>query len=158
MSTPRSRHRLVVALEVVAVGLLGALLGLLVAGDVRSSVGPFEADLSLRPALTGSTVVTIPPLGELQLDTHASPVRLGVSVTTLREQAARAIAAAELGADVLETRLEETIAGGVIGVLCAYLILSSSSKPALEAKVKAGLEIPEFARAILDSDRVIEIG
>lgn len=93
MSTPRSRHRLVVALEVVAVGLLGALLGLLVAGDVRSSVGPFEADLSLRPALTGSTVVTIPPLGELQLDTHASPVRLGVSVTTLREQAARAIAA-----------------------------------------------------------------
>jgi len=93
VSTPRARHRLVVALEVVAVGLLGALLGLLVAGDVRTSVGPFEADLSLRPALSGSTVVAIPPLGELQLDTHTSPVRLGVSVTTLREQAARAIAA-----------------------------------------------------------------
>ena len=46
----------------------------------------------------------------------------------------------KLGADVLETRLEETIAGGVIGVLCAYLILSSSSKPALDAKVNAYLD------------------
>ncbi|PPF74026.1 MULTISPECIES: FUSC family protein [unclassified Pseudoclavibacter] len=49
----------------------------------------------------------------------------------------------KLGADVLETRLEETIAGGVIGVLCAYLILSSSSKPALEAKVNAYLDALE---------------
>lgn len=32
-----------------------------------------------------------------------------------------------------------------------------AAESALEAKVKAGLEIPDFARAILDSDRVIEI-
>jgi 4-hydroxy-4-methyl-2-oxoglutarate aldolase len=32
-----------------------------------------------------------------------------------------------------------------------------AAEAALEAKVKAGLEIPDFIRAILDSDRVVEI-
>jgi len=32
-----------------------------------------------------------------------------------------------------------------------------AAEAALEAKVKAGLEIPDFIRAILDSDRVIEV-
>jgi len=36
---------------------------------------------------------------------------------------------------VLELRLEETVAGAVIGVVCAYLILSANSHPALMAKV-----------------------
>ncbi len=75
------------------IGLLGALLGLLVAGDVTRQVGPFTASLSLRPALTGGTVIELPPLGELQLDTHHTPVLLDVRVTQLRGDAARAIAA-----------------------------------------------------------------
>jgi 4-hydroxy-4-methyl-2-oxoglutarate aldolase len=32
-----------------------------------------------------------------------------------------------------------------------------AAEAALEAKVKGGLEIPDFVRAILDSDRVAEI-
>jgi 4-hydroxy-4-methyl-2-oxoglutarate aldolase len=32
-----------------------------------------------------------------------------------------------------------------------------TAEAALEAKVKAGLEIPDFVQAILDSDRVVEI-
>jgi len=42
-----------------------------------------------------------------------------------------------LNGHVLELRLGETIVGAVIGVLCAYLIFSSSSRPALMAKVDA---------------------
>jgi len=83
----------VLALAVVAVGVLGAVLGLLVAGSVTIAAGPFEASMSLRPALSGGTVVQVPPLGELQLDTHGSPVRLRVAVTQLRGDAARSIAA-----------------------------------------------------------------
>ena len=130
----RPRRRALVALEIIAVGLLGALLGLLVAGDVRTSVGPFEADLSLRPALSGNTVVAIPPLGQLELDTHASPVRLGVSVAALRDDAARAIAAdpeslVGLGAEVdkdlrsglrellLRTALVTILGAGALGLL-----------------------------------------
>ncbi|HWG94147.1 MAG TPA: hypothetical protein VNU66_07990 [Mycobacteriales bacterium] len=100
-----SRARSLLAAEVVLLGVLGALLGLLVAGSVRIPVGPFDADLSLRPALTGSTTVDVPPLGQLQLDTHDGPVQLGVSVASLRPEAARAIVAdpdslRDLGGDV----------------------------------------------------------
>ncbi|MFK3668832.1 FUSC family protein [Leifsonia aquatica] len=40
-----------------------------------------------------------------------------------------------LAAGLLELRLGETIVGAVVGVLCAYLILSANSRPALTAKV-----------------------
>ena len=122
------------ALAVLCIGVLGAVLGLLVAGSVRTAAGPFEANMSLRPALSGSTVVAIPPLGELQLDTHDSPVLLRVGVTQLREQAARSIAADParlrgLGAEVdrdlraglrtllLRTALVTAIGAAVLGVL-----------------------------------------
>ncbi len=45
------------------------------------------------------------------------------------------------------------MAGEVIRALEAV----RGAEAALEAKVKAGLEIPEFVRAILDSGRVLEI-
>ena len=43
----------------------------------------------------------------------------------------------DLRHDVLELRLEETLAGAVIGVLCAYAILSASSHPDLVGRVRA---------------------
>lgn len=87
------RDRVLLALELAAVGLLGAILGLLVAGTVTTAVGPFQSEMSLTPSASGSTVVAIPPLGELQLDTHDGPVRLGVRITQLRDEAARTIVA-----------------------------------------------------------------
>jgi predicted phosphodiesterase len=86
------RRRVLLALELAGVGVLGALLAVLVAGTVERQVGPFEAALSLHPALTGGTQVAVPPLGELQLDTHDGPVLLEVGITQLREDAARSIA------------------------------------------------------------------
>lgn len=96
--------RLLIGAEVALVGVLGALLGLIVAGTVTVPVGPFDADLSLRPAASG-TRVDVPPLGRLDLDTHEGPVALGVEVTSLRPEAARRIVARPqslrgLGADV----------------------------------------------------------
>lgn len=76
---------------VLVVGLLGALLGLYVAGTTRADVGPFVLELSLRPSTSGSTVVAVPPLGQLELDTHDGPVQLAARVAELREQAAREI-------------------------------------------------------------------
>lgn len=83
------RRRVLLALELVGVGLLGALLAVLVAGSVTADVGPFEADLSLHPSYTGGTQVAVPPLGQLSLDTHDGPVRLDVGITQLRLDAAR---------------------------------------------------------------------
>ena len=85
--------RLLVAVEVIAIGVLGAVLGLLVAGTVSIPVGPFETDMELRPTVGGGTSVAVPPLGALQLDTHGGPVHLGLRVTQLRDDAARSIVA-----------------------------------------------------------------
>ena len=94
-AAPRARAlRLIrVTAECIAVGVLGAVLGTLIAGQVTTGVGPFQAEMSLRPSLSGSTTVAVPPLGELRLDTHSGPVRLGVRITQLRDDAARAIVA-----------------------------------------------------------------
>ncbi|MYT30868.1 MULTISPECIES: metallophosphoesterase [unclassified Streptomyces] len=71
------------ALGLVAISLLGAWLGLLLLGGVRAPVGPMDTSMALRPALTGGTRITVPPLGDLELDSHAGPVRLDVAVDRL---------------------------------------------------------------------------
>ena len=99
------RGRLLLAFELAGVGLLGAFLAIAVAGTVTRDVGPFSADLSLSPSLEGGTSVAVPPLGDLELDTHDSPLRLEVGIRQLRPEAARSIATNPtslrgLGADV----------------------------------------------------------
>ncbi|MEU5304998.1 metallophosphoesterase [Streptomyces noursei] len=71
------------ALGLLAVSLFGAWLGLLLLGDVRAPVGPMDTTMALRPALTGGTRITVPPLGALELDSHRAPVRLDVAVDRL---------------------------------------------------------------------------
>ncbi|MFJ9612946.1 metallophosphoesterase [Streptomyces noursei] len=71
------------ALGLLAVSLFGAWLGLLLLGGVRAPVGPMDTTMALRPALTGGTRITVPPLGALELDSHRAPVRLDVAVDRL---------------------------------------------------------------------------
>ncbi|WP_203599568.1 metallophosphoesterase [Streptomyces sp. SID10853] len=66
-----------------AVVLLGAWLGLLVVGNVRSQVGPMDTTMTLRPSLTGGTKINVSPLGALALDSHTAPIRLDVDVDRL---------------------------------------------------------------------------
>ena len=46
---------------------------------------------------------------------------------------------------------------GQASAVLAKLADVRAAEAALEAKVKAGLEVPDFVRAILDSDRVVEV-
>ncbi|MFE6690126.1 metallophosphoesterase [Streptomyces sp. NPDC057743] len=71
------------AAGLVAVSLLGAWLGLLLLGGVNAPVGPMDTSMALRPSLTGGTRITVPPLGDLELDSHRAPVRLDVDVDRL---------------------------------------------------------------------------
>ncbi|MGW2594149.1 metallophosphoesterase family protein [Streptomyces sp. NPDC001515] len=91
---PRRRHRtgglpgaaphpFARALGLVAVVLIGAWLGLLVVGSVRTPVGPMDTTMTLRPSLSGGTKINVSPLGALELDSHHAPVRLDVDVDRL---------------------------------------------------------------------------
>ncbi|MCX0245037.1 metallophosphoesterase family protein [Streptomyces drozdowiczii] len=67
----------------VVVVLFGAWLGLLAVGSVRTTVGPMDTTMTLRPSLSGGTKINVSPLGALELDSHHAPVRLDVDVDRL---------------------------------------------------------------------------
>lgn len=138
-------HRLLLAAALAAVGLLGALLGVLVAGTVTRDVGPFEADLALRASWSGGTEVAVPPLGQLQLDTHDGPVQLEVRITQLRPDAVRDLAAdpdqlrslgavvdADLRAGVRDLVLR-TLVVTLVGAAAMGLLVSRRLRPTLAA-------------------------
>ena len=56
-------------------------------------IGPFQAQLSLTPSLHGDTVVEIPPLGSLELDSHDGPAHLQIRLESLDEARTRAVVA-----------------------------------------------------------------
>jgi predicted MPP superfamily phosphohydrolase len=71
------------ALGLTAVVLLGAWLGLLIVGSVRTPVGPMDTSMTLRPSLSGGTKINVSPLGALELNSHVAPIRLDVDVDQL---------------------------------------------------------------------------
>ncbi|MGW1378568.1 metallophosphoesterase family protein [Streptomyces sp. NPDC002446] len=71
------------ALGLIAVTVLGAWLGLVLLGTLRVPVGPMDTTMALRPSLAGGTRIDVPPLGDLELSSHAAPVRLDVDVDRL---------------------------------------------------------------------------
>ncbi|MGK5632444.1 metallophosphoesterase family protein [Streptomyces sp. URMC 123] len=79
------------ALGLIAVVLVGAWLGLLVVGSVRTPVGPVDTRMTLRPSLTGGTKVNVSPLGALELRSHHAPIRLDVDVDQLDPERSRAL-------------------------------------------------------------------
>jgi hypothetical protein len=74
---------------VIIVGLFGCWIGVLLGGRAETPVGPADVAMSLRPSWSGGTVVDIPPLGTLQMETHRGPLRLDAQVARLRPEPAR---------------------------------------------------------------------
>jgi predicted phosphodiesterase len=125
------RRRLLLALELAGVGLLGALLAIAVAGTVVRDVGPFSAALSFQPSLTGETDIAVPPLGELQLDTHDSPVRLEVGIIQLRADAARTIATNPDALRGLGSEVDDDLRSGVRELLVRTVVVTVLGAAAL---------------------------
>lgn len=111
---------------VVLVALVGAWLSLLIGGRVDTDVGPVVTRLSISPSLTGDTVVTVPPLGALRLDTHDGPLTVNIDVSSVDAQSARAIFADPGKLDGLQDRIVSDLRHGLLmlalrGVLVAVL-------------------------------------
>ncbi|MFJ1596035.1 metallophosphoesterase [Streptomyces sp. NPDC088261] len=76
-------HPFTRSVALLAVVLLGAWLGLLAVGGVRTPIGPMDTKMALRPSLTGGTKINVSPLGSLELASHHAPLRLDVDVDRL---------------------------------------------------------------------------
>ncbi|MEV4466912.1 metallophosphoesterase [Micromonospora echinofusca] len=87
----RALRRTGVILAVLAVALVGVVIGVLAGGRVSTDIGPFQADLSVAPAVGGGTTVDIPPLGALLLDSHDGPTHLTVELGALDQSRTEAL-------------------------------------------------------------------
>ncbi|HEY7274157.1 MAG TPA: metallophosphoesterase [Actinoplanes sp.] len=73
-----------VTVALVAIG--GVIIGVLLFAHTTINVGPFSAEMSVRPSLHGGTEVDIPPLGSLHLDSHDGPIHLRVDLGALDQR------------------------------------------------------------------------
>lgn len=76
------RHLLTAAL-VTATVVGGAWIGLLVAGTRTDTVGPLQVSSRVGFSFTGDSVLEVPPLGSITLDTHDGPLALDAEVRSL---------------------------------------------------------------------------
>ncbi|WP_243723360.1 metallophosphoesterase, partial [Actinomadura sp. 7K507] len=131
-------------LLVMVVGMTAGYAGLLLGGRTTTPVGPTDVQLSLHPSLHGGTILELPPLGSLQLDTHWGPVSLEANLKDVRpEQAQRLI---EDGAEVdrLTDQIADQIRDGVVALLVRATLI------ALAAGFLAGLALfRSWRRALL---------
>ena len=130
--------RTTVGIEIVLIGLVGAWLGLVVGGRMQTHVGPLETRLTIDVAPTGDSVLSIPPLGELSLDTHDGPFRLRAEVTQIDETAARQLFADPRGLSKLPAEVSGDLSSAV-----RVLVVRAAGSAVLGALL---LGVPVFRR------------
>ncbi|MDG4785444.1 metallophosphoesterase [Micromonospora sp. WMMD1102] len=89
--TSRPSRRAGLAVSVIGVTVLGIVLGVLLGGRMQTDIGPFRAEMAITPSVDGGTTVTIPPLGALQLSSHAGPAHLSVRLGSLDQRRTEAL-------------------------------------------------------------------
>jgi len=84
-------RRLRIGAAVVIVSLAGVVFGTMLFAHTQLNVGPFRAEMSVTPSLTGGTEIDIPPLGALYLDSHEGPIHLKVDLGSLDQTRTEAL-------------------------------------------------------------------
>jgi predicted phosphodiesterase len=144
-------RRIVPWVATVLAGLFGAWVALHVAGTTHTGIGPLNVDAEIAPAWTGETVLQVDPLGTLVFDTHASPLRVTLSIRAIDVEAVQRIVAEPASLNALEGQLTRDLddaltraavrAGfvAVIGALLAGgLVLRSWRRALLSGAVALG--------------------
>ncbi|MDG4860781.1 metallophosphoesterase [Streptomyces sp. T-3] len=118
------------ALGMVAVVLLGAWLGLLIVGSVRTPVGPMDTTMTLRPSFTGGTKVNVSPLGALELHSHTAPIRLDVDVDRLDPVRSQALVDNPERITGLQEEVTDDVKDGTLGLAlrsCVAVVAGASA-------------------------------
>ena len=86
-------------LLVAVVATTGAVIGLIVAGARTEQVGPLVVRVAVVPSLTGDSVIDIPPLGSIKIDSHDGPLRVRAQVQGIDSNATQGLlaGAADIG-------------------------------------------------------------
>lgn len=84
-------RRVWIGASVALVSVAGVVVGTLLFAHADLAVGPFRAEMSVSPSVTGGTEVDIPPLGSLHLDSHRGPIHLKVNLGSLDQERTEAL-------------------------------------------------------------------
>lgn len=138
------RHRRTAkALVVAAVSLVAAGVAVSPLGGTDRQIGPVDARVSIVPSLRGGTVVDLPPLGQLALDTHDGPLQVRARVDGIRLDAAQqlltggtssAALVEEVTADVRSALVDVALRSAVVALVAgglACLVVVRSGRSAL---------------------------
>lgn len=112
----RRTRRLLTGLLVLAIAVVGAWFGVLLGARTVGDVGPFRAEFSVAPAVTGESSVHIPPLGALHLDTHDGPTHLSVRLGSLDQARTQAMISDPSGVTRATERVADDVIEGVVRV------------------------------------------
>ena len=124
------RYRPLRLLAVVVVSVAAGAAALVTFVGVRADVGPVEARLSVGLSTEGGTQVEVPPVGRLQMATHAGPLQLRADVRSVDVEAVTAMirrgsplpTVETMSADVREGVLRLALRGLLVVVPAAALV------------------------------------
>jgi hypothetical protein len=116
-------------LLVVLVALVSGGVALTAWGSSSHDIGPLRTRLSLVPSLSGGVTV-LPPLGRLELLTHAGPLRVSATVTGVDLPRARRL---------LRSPTPRRTVGGQVAVDSVDALAATAARGALVALLASGV-------------------
>jgi predicted MPP superfamily phosphohydrolase len=96
------------------VALAGAVLGILLLGRIDAPIGPFDAQLSFQPSLTGGAQVGIPPLGALDVDAYDGPLELQIQLRRIDQLRAQSLASSPAWVDRIVDEVSADLRSAVV--------------------------------------------
>lgn len=156
MSLPVTRRvaRLLAALAVV---ITGGAVGSALAPPASTYVGPLEVQIEVVPSLRSGVHVQLPPVGTVDLDTHAAPVAVDVSVRSVDLESARAlvgspqtllalqVTAPQVLRDAVTRAAAGAAASAVLGAVVAAGLVYRRPRRALQAAAGASAVVLALA-------------
>jgi hypothetical protein len=149
MTVPDRLRRPLRLLGLLAVVVVGGALGWSLAPPSSAYVGPLKVQVEVVPSLHTGVHVQLPPVGEVDFDTHDAPVAVNASVQSVDLDAAKALIgspqtllALQVSApDVLKDAVVQAsvyaVACALLGALGAAALVYRRPRPVLEGGATA---------------------
>jgi hypothetical protein len=149
MTVPDRLRRPLRLLGLLAVVVVGGALGWSLAPPSSAYVGPLKVQVEVVPSLSTGVHVQLPPVGEVDFDTHDAPVAVNASVQSVDLDAAKAligspqtllalqVAAPDVLKDAVVEAAAYAAACALLGALGAAALVYRRPRPVLEGGATA---------------------